>query len=82
MNGCHVDADCKSVAGLGGGYCSPTLGSCGHYSKAVGYYCHTAEDECIDDEDCKIDGQLGARPYCKFEQSIGHWKCSNQECAG
>jgi hypothetical protein len=81
-NGCHVDADCKTVSRLGGGYCSPTLGSCGHYDKAVGYHCHTAEDECIDDEDCKGDGQFGARPYCKFDQTIGHWKCSNQECAG
>ncbi len=74
---CHVDKDCG-----GNGYCSPTLGSCGHYSKTAGYYCHTPQDECIDDEDCTGQGQFGAKPYCRYEETVGHWKCSTQECAG
>lgn len=75
---CHVDKDC----GGGNGYCSPTLGTCGHYAKTAGYYCHTSQDECVDDEDCAGQGQLGEKPYCRYEETVGHWKCSTQECAG
>jgi hypothetical protein len=77
VGGCQVDANCGP-----GGFCSPTLGSCGHYGKAVGYYCHTSEDECIDDADCSGAGMFGQKPYCAYEKSIGHWKCSSAECAG
>lgn len=76
--GCRVDADCG-----GAGFCSPTLGSCGHYGKAVAYYCHTPEDECIDDEDCAgASPSSGQSGYCAYEKSIGHWKCSTAECVG
>jgi hypothetical protein len=75
--GCRVDADCGTS-----GYCSPTLGSCGHYGKAEGYYCHTAADECIDDSDCAIGADFGQAAYCAYEKTIGHWKCSTAECAG
>jgi hypothetical protein len=75
---CRVDDDCGA-----GGYCSPTLGSCGHYTGYVGYYCHTAQDECVDDEDCAgVDGGGFGRPYCAFERTLGRWRCSTQECAG
>jgi hypothetical protein len=74
--GCRIDADCG-----GNGYCSPTLGDCGHYGKAVAYYCHTAEDECVDDADCTAEGPFQPG-YCAYEKSIGHWKCSTNECAG
>ncbi len=81
--GCHVDADCvPTSAACGTGFCSPSLGSCGHYGKAVGYFCHTAKDECTNDSDCAGEGQFGMAPYCKYEPSVGHWKCSTQECAG
>ena len=80
---CHVDADCAPTsAACGTGFCSPSLGSCGHYTKAVGYFCHTAKDECTNDSDCEGRGQFGQKPYCKFEPSVGFWKCSTQECAG
>jgi hypothetical protein len=74
--GCRVDADCGAS-----GYCSPTLGSCGHYGKNVAYYCHTADDECVDDDDCSANAS-GQKGYCAYEKSIGHWKCSTSECAG
>lgn len=77
--GCQVDADCGA-----GSWCSPTLGSCGHYSKAESYQCHTAADECTDDTDCTENGSgpFGGQAYCAFDRVIGHWKCSNSECAG
>lgn len=77
---CRVDADCGA-----GGYCSPSLGSCGDYGGVVGYYCHTAQDACVDDADCQttLDGGfLGQRPYCMFTREAGRWTCSNSGCAG
>ena len=68
---CRVDADCGA-----NGFCSPSLGDCGHYTKFVTYACHTPQDECVDDEDCEKGG------YCAFQQSVGHWKCSTAECVG
>jgi hypothetical protein len=41
---CRTDADCGQD-----GYCSPAIDDCGH---VLGYYCHTAADECVNDEDC------------------------------
>jgi hypothetical protein len=68
---CRIDADCA-----GGFACSPTLGSCGHYTNFVAYRCHRADDECGSDADC--DG-LG---YCAFDAAANHWACSSSECAG
>jgi hypothetical protein len=73
--GCRVDGDCGA-----GGFCSPTLGSCGHYNTPEAYYCHTADDECVDDQDCATDGS--PRGYCAYETTVGHWKCSTSECTG
>jgi hypothetical protein len=73
---CRVDADCGQ-----GGYCSPTLGDCGNYTKTVGYYCHTNDDECNDDSDCKV-GSAYPEGYCAFTPSVGHWRCSTAQCAG
>lgn len=81
---CQLDSDCKGASAACGaiGFCSPSLGSCGHYAKAVGYFCHTPKDECTDDTDCAGNGQFGQKPYCSFDSAVGHWKCSTQECAG
>jgi hypothetical protein len=73
---CRVDADCG-----GGGYCSPTLGSCGNYTGTQGYYCHTSNDECLDDADCNADGS-SYPGYCAFMPEVGHWMCSMAQCAG
>ncbi len=72
---CLVDADCGP-----GGYCSPSFGDCGSYSGVVAFYCHTPQDECIDDSDC--EGQFDFGGYCAFNPSVGRWMCSNAECDG
>ncbi len=66
---CLVNADCPT------GFCSPTLGDCGHFDGTVAYFCRTCDDECIDDEDC----QGG---YCAYDEGRGHWACSTNECVG
>ena len=72
VGNCLVDSDCGD-----GGYCSPTFGECGDYSGVIGFYCHTAEDACIDDADCG-----GGSNYCAFNPSVGRWMCSDSHCAG
>ncbi len=72
---CRTDDDCAT------GFCSPTFGSCGAYSGNVAYYCHTCEDECVNDADCGGDGSWGAA-YCAFEPTVGRWICSDSHCAG
>lgn len=76
---CATDSQCGPC-----GFCSPTLGDCGDYTGTIGYYCHTPQDECVDDEDCSaLDaGFLGQRPYCRYQPTVGRWTCSNQQCAG
>jgi len=73
--GCTIDADCGT-----NGYCSPSFGTCGNYFGVIGYFCHTPEDECVDDVDCG-DGSFGA-PYCAYDPTLGHWACSSLQCAG
>lgn len=76
---CRTDDDCAS------GFCSPTLGSCGDYTGTVGWYCHTCEDECVDDADCVlpgVDAGFFGRPYCAFDATVSHWVCMNSHCAG
>ena len=73
---CRLDTDCGV-----GGFCSPSLGSCGHFTPFVGYYCHTKDDECADDSDCGADGGFGS-PYCAFMPTIGHWQCASTNCVG
>jgi hypothetical protein len=69
---CKVDADCG-----GGGFCSPTYGRCGDYSGTVAFYCHTAQDDCVDDTDC------GGYPnYCAYDPVVGKWTCKDDHCAG
>lgn len=71
---CQTDSDCSV------GYCSPTLGSCGHYTGPVGWYCHTCEDTCLNDSDCV--SASGASGYCAFDPLLAHWACSTNECVG
>lgn len=73
---CLVDADCGD-----GGYCSPSFGDCGSYTGVVGWYCHTAEDECTDNADCGGD-EGGFGDYCAYMPATGRWQCSNSHCAG
>lgn len=70
---CKIDADCGE-----GGYCSPSFGYCGNYHGVIAYYCHTAEDECINDSEC-VEMNQG---YCAYVAEVGHWACSYSHCAG
>lgn len=71
---CRVDADCAT------GACSPS-GVFWHDSYACraassvtidGYYCHTREDECINDGDCseKPNG------FCGYDPRLARWTCA------
>lgn len=73
---CQVDGDCGD-----GGYCSPTLSSCGSYSGVVGYWCHTPEDECVNDSEC-TDTAMGGPGYCMYSSEVTHWVCSYSQCVG
>jgi hypothetical protein len=73
---CAVDADCAS--GGGTGYCSPSLGSCGNYGGSIGNFCHTAKDDCMNDDEC-MDKPGG---YCAYSQEAGKWQCSYGHCVG
>ena len=80
-NRCYAEGNCRTDADCGrNGYCSPTLGSCGHYSGPVGYYCHTPDDECVNDADCADQFEYGG--YCAYNKVSGHWSCSDAECDG
>ena len=70
---CRTDADCGSA-----GYCSPTFGDCGGYSGVIGYYCHTAQDTCLDDADCTANGS----GYCMYRPELAHWACGYGQCVG
>jgi hypothetical protein len=71
---CSVDSDCGSD-----GYCSPSYGtSCGAYGGIVGYFCHTAHDQCTNDDEC-VDGGAG---YCAFQPATNRWTCFYSFCAG
>jgi hypothetical protein len=47
----------------------------------TGYFCHTCDDECVNDSDCGGSDGYGD-PYCMYNQSVGHWMCSTAQCAG
>lgn len=76
---CRVDGDCGS---LDNGFCSPSgltlAASClgGLPVGSIGYYCHTQQDECIDDSDCVSDGSL----RCLFSPAAQHWRCHAPTC--
>lgn len=71
-SGCRTDADCGAFA------CSPTRSSgCANMSGTVGYYCHGAKDECVDDGDCG-----GVTPMCVYDPAASHWTCNHSHCMG
>ena len=72
-----VPANCITDDDCGGFECSPTLGSCGHYTPPTAYRCHTVEDGCTIDADCAA---VSDEAYCAFDESIGSWQCSTLEC--
>lgn len=75
LGNCQTDRDC------GGAYCSPSFGTCGNYLGVISYYCHTAKDDCVDDEDCQ-GTDAGPGGYCMFSPMETRWVCSYSQCAG
>lgn len=67
---CRVDSDCGA-----GGYCSPSYDTsqCGGL---LGYYCHTAADQCIDDTDCPSNN---GPPVCVYSMTNSRWQCDTQK---
>jgi hypothetical protein len=63
---CLVDADC------GGRFCSPTIDTSPCRAAPGGFYCHTAQDTCIDDSDCATSN---GPQQCNFDPAQGHWLC-------
>lgn len=77
---CRTDADCGA-----GGYCSPSvaLGCRGPGPNYDGAYCHTANDQCVNDADCSGQPQNGHGPeVCVYDKEVSHWKCATPGCAG
>lgn len=65
---CQVDADCGD-----GGYCSPS----GVSNCSMAWFCHTAQDTCIDDTDC---AQGGNESECSFDTTAKRWRCGQSTC--
>jgi len=69
---CQVDADCGP-----GGFCSPTRARDTPRAQAdrptaiVGTFCHTSDDDCVNDEDCPPSG-FG---LCAYTQTQHRWTC-------
>ena len=73
---CRTDVDCK------GGWCSPSAvdvsSSClGLGIGMVGFFCHAATDECVDDADCPVPGNS-----CAYDPDRLHFKCMLLRCRG
>jgi hypothetical protein len=66
---CRADSDCAS------GYCSPSFDLCSH--AVTGYWCHTAEDACIDDGDCDATHFLN---HCEADPATARWVCPPARC--
>jgi hypothetical protein len=60
---CRVDSDCGTQS-----YCSPSDNpmSCG---ALAGYFCHTPNDQCVDDSDC------GSNAACAYDAGAKLWTC-------
>ena len=70
---CRTDADCGQD-----GYCSPTR-SAPHDFNYSSFYCHTPEDECVDEADCPPSDN-GDIWDCSYNQVSGSWSCDVTPC--
>ena len=64
---CGTDADCGD-----GGFCSPSFGARGSSGGVVGYFCHSANDLCVDDESCRV---ADSAAYCAYSAQTRRWAC-------
>lgn len=72
VGACSLDTECGA-----GRWCSPDVPPC---ALPATYYCHTADDECLDDRDCPQTGALPEKCHYSFE--VGHWMCGVSVCSG
>lgn len=85
-NICVRGSDCRSDGDCGGPYCSPSLvpDECAGTSlRFLGYFCHSARDECIDDGDCRREGpssSAGGNDTCDYDTAARRWRCSVRKC--
>ncbi len=78
---CLEAGDCRTDEDCGDDYCSPTFDlTCGPYHGVIAHRCHTPDDKCQNDEDCRKDGQSFG--YCAFHPEVGHWACGYAMCKG
>ena len=70
VGNCRVDADCGEHA-----YCSPARGyeNCGC---VTGYYCHTRQDLCTNDNDCE------PQHFCTWFSKSARWGCELSPMCG
>lgn len=81
MGNCSVDGDCD--VGSSKGYCSPTYGlACGAFTGTIGWYCHTKDDDCVDDADCKGKPGKSGNGYCAWSPEASKWVCGYGHCVG
>jgi hypothetical protein len=66
---CLLDTDCEGKAS-----CSPSYGECGPLRGVQGNFCHTCEDECLDDLDCFND--KAAPRDCRYRPELMRWACT------
>ena len=67
---CMIDFDCGPA-----GYCSPSVAFDRVNYPYAGYWCRTAEDTCLNDEDCMSNTSNTAK--CAYDATAGHWACSD-----
>jgi hypothetical protein len=74
---CQVDSDCGNE-----GDCtpSPLTADCG--DSLAGYYCHTANDGCVDDTDCSPGDSVGAAAACAYSATDARWVCIARPICG
>ena len=76
---CILDADCGP-----GGWCSPSpVDECQPGFGDFGFFCHTGQDKCTDDEDCPPcpdTTKCQHTGYCAWDPEAGYWACSYQGC--
>jgi hypothetical protein len=75
---CRLDSDCGP-----GGYCSPSAQfQCSRMTYYYNYFCHTADDECVNDSDCPsqpTQSTLKPKADCAYNPAVGHWACSSAD---
>jgi hypothetical protein len=65
---CAIDSDCGP-----GGECSP--GSTQYWCGVPGYFCHTAQDTCVNDSDCPANAS-GHAQECDYDVQAGYFACA------